>query len=203
MKMHLHTLAIFAGAAIIFSSCANNAAYKASREAAIASSKEANIKCFVQKDDGSITYYKTLELKTGAFKTPYLLADGKIRIKASDILAYQTQQFYAVSQKMFSSKQFNHVATETLPGFAVRMAKGKLNIYCAKMYNGHNGVDEFFIQTGTGQIIPYSSELLTEAIKDNPRAYDFFMSTNFKGSLPEKINTTAHIYNNGAIASAR
>ncbi|MBS1929301.1 MAG: hypothetical protein IT254_04875 [Chitinophagaceae bacterium] len=203
MKNHLNTLASIACLAIIFSSCANNAAYKASREAAVASSKETNSKCFIEKKDGSIAYFQTLELVTGPFKSPYLLADGKSKIKGSDIIAYQNQHYYAVSQIMFTNKKVSHVATETLPGFAVRLAKGKLNIYCAKVYNGHNAVDEFFIQSGNGKILPYSTELLTEAIKDNPQAYEFFMSADDKGSLPERIHSTARIYNTGQIASAR
>jgi len=203
MKKHYWLLACCAALAILSSSCANNAVYKASRESAVASSKESSTQCFVQHNDGSINYYQTLELVTGPFKTPYLLADGKIKIKASEIVAYQSKRLYAVSQKSFFSKKKSKVATETLPGFAVRMAKGRLNVYCVKTFNGQNAVDKFFIQTNDGKILPYTSELFSEVVKDNPQAYEFFTSEDNNSKLAEKISATARIYNTGTFATTR
>lgn len=196
-------LALFATLGIFFASCATNNVYKTNREAAVSNSKESGSTCFVQRNDGTINYYQTLELVTGPFKTPYLLADGKTKIKASEITAYQSQQLYAISQKSFFSKKKSKVATETLPGFAVRLAKGRLNVYCAKTFNGQYAVDAFYIQSGDGKILPYSAELLGEVVKDNPQAYDFFTSEDNNSKLPEKISTTAQIYNTGTFATTR
>ena len=150
-------------------------------------------------NDGTIKEYKSLKLVTGAFNTPYLLADGKIKIKASQIIAYQNKDHYAISQKTFSSGKMTHVATETLPGFAVRTVKGRLNVYCKKYFNGQVAVDEFFLQAGNeGRIQPYSTELMNQLVKDNSEAFTFFNSKNFKGRLPEKLHATAQMYNGGA-----
>ncbi len=202
MKKHFVLLSMVTLSVTLFTSCATNSLYKTTREAAINNSKEsATSVCFVQKNDGSIVNYETLELVTGPFKSPYLLANGKEKIKASEIQAYQNGKHYAVSQKQFCCKKKTHVSTETLPGFAVRMAKGRLNIYCKKTYNGQSGVDEFFVQAGQGQIVPYTPEVLSEIVKDNNQAYEFFMNKKFKGKLPEKLNTTAQIYNSGNYVS--
>lgn len=202
MKKHLVNLATVAASVTLLASCSTNSLYKSTREAAIKNSKEANSSiCFVQKNDGTIINYQSLELVTGPFKSPYLLANGKEKIKAADIQAYQNNKHYAVSQKQFCCKKKTHVSTETLPGFAVRMAKGRLSIYCKKAYNGQNVVDEFFVQAGQGQIVPYTPEVLGEIVKDNNQAYEFFMNKKFKGKLPEKLSATAEIYNSGNYVS--
>jgi len=203
MKKRLIQFTLVAISVTFLTSCAKTAIYKANREAAISSSRESSSPCFIQKNDGTIVDFQTLELITGPFKTPYLLANGKTKIKASDIIAYQNTKHYAISQSQLCCKKKTYVSTETLPGFAVRMAKGRLNVYCKKAYNGQSAIDEFFIQSGNGEILPYTPELLSEIVKDNTQAYEFFINKDFKGKLPEKLYSTAQIYNTGSFATLR
>jgi len=199
MKKHLPSVALVLCTLTILNSCSTSSISRTQRKADIANSKENNAaECFVKMNDGSIREYKSLRLVTGAFTAPYLLADGKIRIKASQITAYQNKELYAVSQKTFCCGRLSYVATETLPGFAVRTVKGRLNVYCKKYYNGQVAVDEFFLQAGNeGKIQAYSPELMNELLKDNTEAITFFNNKKFKGSLPEKLHATAQLYNGG------
>lgn len=204
MKKTLPLAALLISSLALFNSCATSSVSVAQRKSDIENSKESSVACFVQMNDGAIKNYNTLKLVTSAFSTPYLLADGKTRIKASQITAYQNQEHYAISQKTFCCGRKSHVATETLPGFAVRTVKGKINIYCKKYYNGQVVIDEYFIQAGqNGQIMAYSPSLMSDMIKDNPEAYTLFTSKKFKGNLTEKLHATAHMYNDGQLMSKK
>jgi hypothetical protein len=58
-------------------------------------------------------------------------------------------------------------------------------------------VDEYYIQAGDdGKIMTYSPDLMNELVKDNSEALSFFNSKKYKGSVPEKLHATAHLYNN-------
>ena len=152
--------------------------------------------------DGKIVYYKTLELKKGVFTSPHLLADGKIKIMPSEIVAYQNNEHYAVSQSTFKSGRKSYVAVETLPGFAVRVVRGKLNIYCKQYFNGRAAIDEFYIQAGTeGKIYVYSPELMKQLIKDNVEALSYFNQTEEEKEFSKKLQATAQLYNNGLLMS--
>src|SRR5688572_28329951 len=72
--------------------------------------------CFVLYKDGTIKTYNTLELKTRMISPPYLLADGKIKIKKEDVEAYQTEDYYAISQENYSKQPHSKLAIECLPG---------------------------------------------------------------------------------------
>ncbi len=153
--------------------------------------------CFVQMNDGSIINYSTLKLITGIFKTPHLLADGNISITGGEIKAYQSKSLYAVSQKEFTTVKPSYVAVNALPGFAIRVARGKLNVYSLKYYNGHNATEKYFLQSGDeGQIVAYTPELMIELVKDNSDALVFFNTKNKVSSIPQKLLATADIYNN-------
>jgi hypothetical protein len=166
------------------------------------SSKENAASCFVQKNDGSIDYYTSLKLVTGVFASPYLLADGKTKIYSAGIKAYQNQDHYAVSQLYFETGHKSKVAKETLPGFAVRIAKGNLNVYCKKYYNGTKAVDELFIQSGTeGKIVAYTPEILNELIKDHPEAVNLLNSKKKINPVSKKLLAVAEIYNRGQMMS--
>jgi hypothetical protein len=130
--------------------------------------------------DGTIKNYATLKLVTGFLKTPYLLADGKIKIMGKDIKAYQNKDHYAISQAIFTSGHKSYVATETLPGFAIRIAKGKINVYAKKYYNGVAAVDEYFVQKGEGgQILAYTTENMNLMVKDDDEALAFFVNKSY------------------------
>ncbi len=151
--------------------------------------------CFVIMTDGSTLYYTTLKLVTGVLTTPHLLADNKIIIYAKDVLAYQDKNRYAISHSLLITKKRSYVAAETLPGFAVRIAEGKLNVYSRKYYNGNNTVTEYFLQSGEGDVVSYSPDLMSELVKDNPKASDFYNSKLKTGPNSKKLLTTADIYN--------
>jgi len=160
------------------------------------------ISCFVQMTDGTIKNYVTLKLVTGIFKTPHLLADGNIIIKADEIKAYQNKEHYAVSQKEFTSLKQSYVAVDALPGFAVRVVRGKLNVYSLKYYNGHNATKKIFLQSGDdGQIVAYTPELMKELVKDNSEAYTFFNTKGKVAAVPDKVLATAELYNNSKLLS--
>ncbi len=154
------------------------------------------ILCFVQMKDGTVKNYSTLKLITGVFKTPHLLADGNTIIKAEEIKAYQSKEHYAVSQKEFTDAKQSYVAKDALPGFAVRIAAGKINVYSLKYYNGHNTTEKLFLQPGDdAQIVACTPELMNELVKDNSDAYAFFNDKNQTVTVTKKILATVEIYN--------
>lgn len=158
--------------------------------------------CFVQMNDGTVKNYSTLKLVTGVFKTPHLIADGNIIISADKVAAYQSKEQYAISQKGFTTIQPSYVATDALPGFAVRVAKGKLNVYAIKYYNGHNTTEKFFLQIGDdGAIVPYKYELMSDLVKDNIEAYNFFNKKKKTIALNKRLLVTADMYNNSSYIS--
>lgn len=160
------------------------------------------LSCFVELKDGSIKQYTSLELVTGVFKTPHLLADGSIVIKSDEITAYQNKEHYAISQKKINSLKPSKVAVDALPGFAIRVAKGKLNVYALKYYNGHNTTNKFYLQSGDdGEILPYTPELLNELVKDSNEAYSYFNDKNKDAAISSKLLATIDIYNNSKLIS--
>lgn len=159
----------------------------AQRKADIEQSKEAVNTCFIEMNDGTIKHYKSLKLITGVMKTPYLLADGKLHINAKEIKAYQNNDYYAISQQGFTSGRRTYIAKEALPGFAIRIAKGKVNVYTKKYYNGVAAVDEYFVQMGDdGQVLAYTTETMNLMVKDDPEALDFFMAKKYNTPKSKK-----------------
>ena len=158
--------------------------------------------CFVEMNDGTIKNYNTLKLVTGIMMTPHLVAEGHIIINGNDIRAYQDNEHYAISQKIFASGRRSYLAVETLPGFVMRLSSGKLSVYDKQYFNGYRKVDEFFIQTGTdGPILPYTAALLKDLVKDDPQASGFFNSRNNDIPLLKKLQLTADIVNNAPLIS--
>ncbi|MBS1513203.1 MAG: hypothetical protein JST86_20370 [Bacteroidetes bacterium] len=153
--------------------------------------------CFVQLKDGSFKNYASLKLVTGIFKTPHLVADGNIVIESSDIKAYQDNQQFAVSQKEFTQSKPGFVAVDALPGFAVRIVKGRLNVYAAKFYNGHNATEKYYLQNGDeGAILAYTPDIMRDMVKDNTVASSFFSTKNKQLTGAKKMLATVDIYNN-------
>lgn len=156
--------------------------------------------CFIQLKDGTIKQFKTLKLVTGVLTTPHLLADGKAVINGKDIMAYQNNRHYAVSSQILTSTKKTAIAAETLPGFAVRVLSGKLNVYCRKYYNGTNTTEEYFLQNGNdGYIISYSTAVLKSLIKEDSKAMEYFNSKAKVTPKSKKILTVVEIYNNGQL----
>lgn len=198
MKNSLTNLSIIAVITVLFSSCASNKELSTVRFAEINQSKENLNVCFVKYNDGTITYFKSLKLVKGAFKTPHLLADNKTEIYPKEIISYQNQDHYAISQNLFVNGKKSYLAKETLPGFAVRIAKGRLNVYCKKFFNGNAAVDEYFIQAGNeGKIYTFTPQLMKSFIRDNFEALAIFDSN--KDDLSKKLQVTAEFYNSSLL----
>ncbi len=169
----------------------------------IAEEKPANTKkssgnagCFVQYNDGSVKSYNSLKLVTGLFKAPYLLADGKIKIEASDVCSYDKGGTIAISQQLFESKHNSKVAKEALPGFATCIVRGKLNVYTRKFYNGIKAVDELFVQEGNdGKIVPCSKASMAVILKDNPAALQLLNTKRKKTPAWKQLVEVATLYN--------
>lgn len=158
--------------------------------------------CFVQKNDGTIQYFSTLKLVKSVFGTPHLLADGDIRINSTDIRAYQDRDHYAVSQKVFIAGRFSKVADQALPGFGIRVIKGKLNVYTKKFYNGERPVNEYFLQSGeNGDIKLYSPELMNELVRSDEAAFNFFNKKTEKATETERLLAAAVLFNTGQLVS--
>ncbi len=202
MKTSIPLVALLCSAVILSNSCAVSNNSVVQHKPDVENAREASSSCFVQLNDGTIQQYSSLKLVTGVLITPHLLADNKIIINSKDIKSYQNDKLFAVSPKFLSTSKTSYVATETLPGFAVRIAKGKLNVYCRKFYNGNNSVDEYFLQSGDdGQIIAYSSQIMNNLLKDNPKASDFYNSKTKISPKSKKLLATADIYNNSQMLS--
>ncbi len=181
---------------ILLNSCSSSKNFIEQHKPEIESAKEGSA-CFVQMSDGSIKHYSSLKLVTGVFQTPHLIADDSITITSVEIKAYQNNEHYAISQKEFTALKNSYVAVKALPGFAVRVAKGKLNIYSLKFYNGHNTTEKFFLQAGTGgEIAVYTPELMNELVRDNIEAFNFFNDKTKPIAVNKKLMATADIYNN-------
>jgi hypothetical protein len=152
---------------------------------------------YVVLNDGTIQSYKSLKLVTGVFTSPHLLAEGRIKIQATDICAYQNDDHYALSQQNLVNARRSKSAVETLPGFAVRIVSGRLNIYCQKYYNGSGTSEKIFIQIGNeGAIMAYKAELLNDILKEHPEAFNFFNSRKKIAPLSKKILAAAELFNN-------
>lgn len=202
MKRNIPSMAMFLSIAAFMSSCSTINKIQVEPIPVTNHSKENTATCFVQHMDGSIQQYTSLKLVTGIFTSPYLLADGKIKINASGIKAYQNQDHYAVSQLAFETGHKSKVAKESLPGFAVRIAQGNLNVYSKKYYNGTKAVDELFIQSGSeGKIMAYTPAIMNELIKDHPEALNLLNSKKKINPVSKKLLAVAEVYNRGQMMS--
>lgn len=194
MKSLLPGIPVLMSIVVLFSACStvNSVAFTEKP----AASEKAD--CFVQMKDGSIRNFSSLRLETGLFTTPHLVGDGKTKIEAKDVWAYQTPALYAICPQCLQSDRSSKVAKETLPGFAVRIASGKMNIYSRMYYNGAEAVEEFFVQLGNdGKIVPYKEEYITKLLKGNAHMLDVMSSKEKR--LNKKLQAVAEIYNQSEI----
>lgn len=196
MKTFVPSVALLCSALIFLNSCSVSKNSVLPPKADADNGNETTSSCYVVKIDGSRQYYSTLKLVTGVLTTPHLLADNKVVIDAKDVLAYQDNKRYAVSQKLLTTSKTSYVASETLPGFAVRIAIGKLSIYSRKFYNGNNAATEYFVQTGDdGEIVAYSQAVMKDLLKDNPKAFDFYNSKAKVSPKSKRLMAAVDIYN--------
>ena len=195
---NIPAIAVLMSATILINSCSVSKNSTDQQQTTLKTVNETSSACFVQLNDGTIKQFTTLKLVTGILTTPHLLGDGKVVITAKEIIAYQDAKQYAVSAKILTSKKSACVSVETLPGFAVKVLSGKLNLYCRKYYNGTNTSDEYFLQNGNdGYIVAYSKDILKNMLKDDINASAFFNSTTKVSPKSKKILTAVEIYNKG------
>ena len=127
-----------------------------------------------------------------------MLGDNKEVIDGKDIIAYQNHKHYAVSSQILTSTKKSVVAAQTLPGFAVKVVSGKLNVYCRKYYNGTNTTDEYFLQHGDdGYIVSYTKDVLKSIIKEDNKALEYFNSKAKVTPKIKKVLAVVEIYNSG------
>ena len=200
MKTTLSAIAVLLCSCVILNSCAvgiNTMAFQPTESNHV---NEGPSGCFIQLNNGTFKQFSTLKLVTGILKTPHLLADGKEVINAKDIIAYQNSVHYAVSPKNLTSLKSGNVSVETLPGFAVKIMSGKLNVYSRKYYNGANTAEEFFLQSGNdGFIISYSKKALNSLLKEDAKATAFFNSRVKVISGSKKILAAIEMYNSSQL----
>jgi hypothetical protein len=200
MKKIIPSIVALCSIVILLNSCAVGKNSVATQKTDPENTNETSA-CFVQLNDGSIKQYESLKLVTGVLTTPHLLADNKVVINSKDIMAYQNSNHYAVAAKILTSTKKSYVATETLPGFAVKVLSGKLNVYSRKYYNGANTVDEYFLQTGNdGYIVAYSKDVLKSMLKEDAKALEYLNSKS-KKSPKSKLLTAVEMYNNSQMVT--
>lgn len=198
MKKAIPSIAALCSIVIFLNSCSVAKNSSAEQNSDPEKATEASATCFVQLNDGTIQQYTSLKLVTGVLTTPHLLADNKVVINPKDIMAYQNGKHYAVAAKILTSTRDGRVAVETLPGFAVKVLSGKLNVYVRKYYNGGNTVAEYFLQHGNdGYIVAYSKEVLKDMLKEDAKALEFFNSKAKVSPKSKKMLATIEMYNSG------
>lgn len=202
MKHTIHTMAVLFCTAIFLHSCAVSKNPIIIPQAKDDVATENTRGCFVQWNDGTIQQFSSLKLVTGVLVAPHLLADNKTVINAKDIMAYQDTRQYVVSAKIVTSSKKSKVAADALPGFAVKVVSGKLNVYCRKFYNGVNTTEEYFLQNGEeGYIVAYSKEVMKSMLKENPKALEYFNSKSKSSPRSKKLLTAVEMYNTGELLS--
>lgn len=188
------TLMLFITASLLNSCASTNVTEE--RKTALRESKVDAANCFVEMRDGTIKNYSSLKLVTSVYQLPHLVADGKIKINPDDIVAYQNKKHYAINASGFSyGGHKSNIASETLPGFAVRVATGRLNVYIKKYKINDKVVDEYFLQENNGQVLVYTAEIMSALLKNNPEALEFFNNNKKHIKLTQELKTTAKIYN--------
>ncbi len=196
MRISVPTITLSLCLAMLLGSCSSMRNTSSHREYVSYEPKIISLDCFVQLVDGTIKNYSTLQLVTSIYKAPHLLADGKTKIYPEEIIAYQNRKHYAISAAGFSyGGHKSNIASETLPGFAVRIATGRLNVYVKKYRANDRIVDEYYFQEGKGQILVYSPELLDALIKNEPEALEFFNNHRKHIKVTRELKATAKIYN--------
>lgn len=195
MKKQFQLLVAIGCSVAILQSCAVSSVSSAEKEAAVKPTKETNSACFVEMKDGSIRHFKSLKLVTGVFASPHLLADGKEKISSADIKAYQNGEHYAISQESFKDNVRSKSAVETLPGFAVRIASGKLNVYCKKYFNGTGTAEKLYVQEGNGEILAFTPEVMGSLLKDHPEASQFFQANKKMTPVSKRLQATVALMN--------
>jgi len=159
--------------------------------------------CYVKMKDGSVRTYHSLTLEKGLFVSPHLLANGVEKLSAQDIVEYKTQDILAVSQSLLKGCRKSNVSTEVLPGFAKLVLSGPVNVYMRKMSNGTVTVDQYFIQSGNGDIQAYTPSLMRDMIGNNATALEAFERNSSAANLYFQLRETISVLNNTSLTAKK
>ncbi len=155
--------------------------------------------CYVKMKDGSIRTYHSLTFERGLFVSPHLLANGVEKLSAIDIIEYRTKDVLAVSQSLLKGCKKSSVSTEVLPGFAKLVLSGPINVYVRKVFNGTVAVDQYFLQSGEGDIQAYSPKLIHEMLGNNAAALQTFDQNISSSNLYNRLKDALNVYNSTAL----
>jgi hypothetical protein len=152
---------------ILLSSCSVNHSLQSDDLMHFKQSEQMDRDNYVKFKDGHVLQCQTLVLKKGFLTTPYLLADGWYKIKAKDVERYQMDGKLAVSGTNIKDDVNSQVAIDALPGFAVRLVSGSMNVYQRSIFNGRSVFTRYYIQRGeNGPIVKYSPETLKKMVEE-------------------------------------
>lgn len=156
----------------------------------------------VQFKSGITKSFSSLRLVTGVFTSPFLLADGHIKIKGSEINNYYDGRYEAVAQETFYTTSISKLAKKVLPGFAIKEVTGTFNLYSLEFYNDGSISKKYFLQEGEKGAIKLVDDVLLEKHFQEPAANNI-SKKNSKGinakalfSLVEKLNKSSSISKN-------
>ena len=144
-KLKLSILAIMA--TVILIGCARSNFISSTSD--IGSVLNESSTCSVTYKSGITKNYNSLSLITGILITPFLLADGHIKIKGSEITGYSTAKYEALSQDLFYTTVKSKIAKKVLPGFAIKTVSGAFNLYSLEFYNNGTITTKYFLQEGS------------------------------------------------------
>ncbi len=149
---------------LLFSSCSVNKTLT-NQSSFDFNSKDADQIPYVRFKNGKMLYCQTLELKKGIFTSPHLIGDGWYKIETADVAEYKLNGQLAMSEEKLNDKKHSNVSIGALPGFAVQIVKGNLNVFHRKYFNGRNAVNRYYLQIGNeGPIMLYNAKSMKELI---------------------------------------
>lgn len=155
-------------------------------------SREAKPACFVEFKDGRKVAYSSLIVKRPPLQYEYLEGDGeKLKVDANDIIAFQTEKFYAFKIYDQAPGVIGKLPFTEL--FAVRVVNGKIELFAiSEMKKNTYGPNEsgydktYYLRKGKeGKLIEASKKNLKNLISDNKTLLDEFESL-YKKTYPFK-----------------
>ncbi len=146
--------------------------------------KDPAYQCFIKLVDSSIIKYEHLKYKTPPLSYGYLEGDGeKLKYKAEDILCFQDEKGYwlrIVDPSLSRTPVVGRLSLDNF--FAVRIAKGKIEMFMKYSNNGRSVSDDKY-QSGSSYFIKKENVLnpldkwgvgLKNMMKDNKAIYSNF-----------------------------
>jgi len=156
---------------------------------------------YIKLKDGSVHTYHTLVLVQGAFVSPHLLANGKEKVFADDIVEYRTNGQLAVSQHCLKGSKKSNISADALPGFAIRIMQGPVNVYARKIHNGTTMVTEYYLQSNNGPIELCTPATVKTSFGNNVAALQIFEERS-KDNLYNRLRAAVEIMNTSSMSAS-